>query len=175
MKIYTDDPNLPYKTTHLNSLQSKTQIDGLFAKWGIKKTAWNFDPDHNNVYVLFEIEENIEDKPMKVSAKVEAPVIWDHRTRNKAEQPNWNISMRVLFWFLKSHLEAAYLRQSSKTSAFLPYIVNKHDQTVSEILIPRLSDLEHLAALPVEQDNRKHVNTVEAECVAEPREKEEDY
>lgn len=36
MKIYSDDPILPYKTTKLKALYTKSEIDGLFAKWGVK-------------------------------------------------------------------------------------------------------------------------------------------
>ena len=36
MKIYVDDPNLPYKTTKLKALYPESEIDGLFAKWGVK-------------------------------------------------------------------------------------------------------------------------------------------
>ena len=32
MKIYTNDPNLPHKTTRLNALYTRAEVDGLFAK-----------------------------------------------------------------------------------------------------------------------------------------------
>ena len=117
MKIYRDDPNLPYKTTKLKALHTKSEIDGLFAKWGVKDVFWHWDPDHNDVFVLFKIVEEIEGVPLQVSAKVEAPPIWNHKTRSRAESVNWDISMRVMYWFIKSHLEAAYLLQSSNPPA----------------------------------------------------------
>ena len=148
-KIYSDDPNLPYKTTKLNALYTKAEIDGLFAKWQIRDVYWHYDPEHNEVFVQFKIVETVENVPVNVAAKVEAPTIWDHKTRNRAEAVNWNISMRVLYWFLKTHLEAAYLRQSSKTAAFLPYLVSSDGQTVlHEVLIPHLNQLDQLQALP---------------------------
>ena len=42
MKIYSDDPNLPYKTTKLKALYTKSEIDGLFAKWGVKDVYWHW-------------------------------------------------------------------------------------------------------------------------------------
>jgi hypothetical protein len=42
LKIYSDDPNLPYKTTKLNALYTKSEIDGLFAKWGVKDVYWHW-------------------------------------------------------------------------------------------------------------------------------------
>lgn len=163
MKIYTDDPHLPYKTTRLNALYTKAEIDGLFAKWGIKDVYWHWDPEHNDVYVMFKIREEIDGIPVNVSARVDCPVIWDHKTRNRAEAPNWNISMRVMYWYIKSHLEAAYLLQSSKTAAFLPDLSGKDEkQTLKDIVIPHISDIQKLAALPkapiiIEQEDETHV------------------
>ena len=109
MKIYSDDPNLPYKTTKLKALYTKSEIDGLFAKWGVKDVYWRWDLEGNDVYAIFKIKEEIDGYPVNVSARVECPVIWDHKTRAKAEEVNWNISLRVMYWYIKSHLEAAYL------------------------------------------------------------------
>jgi len=146
MKIYTDDPNLPYKTTKLNALHTKSEIDGLFARWGLKDTYWHWDPETNDVFIMFKIQEEINGIPVKVSARVECPTVWDHKTRAKAEQVNWNISMRVMFWYIKSHLEEAYLRQSSKVAAFLPDLIGKDEkQTLKDIIIPHLFELQNLA------------------------------
>ena len=158
MKIYSDDPNLPYKTTKLKALYTKSEIDGLFAKWGVKDVFWHWDPENNDVFVLFKIAEEIDGVPLQVSAKVEAPAIWDNKTRSKAESVNWDISMRVMYWFVKSHLEAAYLLQSSKTAAFLPYIASKDGAKVlKDIIIPRMNKVQQLVALP-EQTVRKVID-----------------
>ena len=148
MKIYSDDPNLPYKTTRLKALYTKSEVDGLFAKWGVKDVYWRWDPEHNDVFVLFKIAEEIDGLALQVSAKVEAPAIWDHKARSKAECVNWDISMRVMYWFIKSHLEAAYLLQSSKTAAFLPYIASSDgERTLKDVIIPRINELQRLDAL----------------------------
>jgi hypothetical protein len=155
LKIYSDDPNLPYKTTKLKAIYTRSEIDGLFAKWGVKDTYWRWDPDHADVFVQFKIAEDIDGKSIQVLAKVEAPAIWDHKTRTKAESVNWDISMRVMYWFIKSHLEAAYLLQSSKTAAFLPYISSGDgSHTLKDLVIPRLNELQHLAALPRESASK---------------------
>jgi hypothetical protein len=158
LKIYSDDPNLPYKTTKLKTLYTKSEIDGLFAKWGVKDVYWHRDPECIEVLVQFKKVEEIDGMPLQVSAKVEAPSIWDHRTRSKAECVNWDISMRVMYWFIKSHLEAAYLLQSSKTAAFLPYIASEDGQkTLKDLIIPRINVVQQLAALP-EQSARKVID-----------------
>jgi hypothetical protein len=148
LKIYTDDNNLPYKTTKLKALYTKSEIDGLFAKWGVKDVYWKWDPEANNIFVQFKIVETIDGSPMEVSAKVEAPMIWDRRTRSAAESVNWNISLRVMFWFIKSHLEAAYLLQSSKIAAFLPYIASNDGRVLKDYIIPKLNDVLSLPELP---------------------------
>ena len=156
MKIFSDDPNLPYKTTKLKALYTKSEIDGLFAKWGVKDDYWRWDPEHNDVFVQFKIEEEIDGLPLQVSVKVEAPSIWDHKTRSKAESVNWDISMSVMYWFVKSHLEAAYLLQSSKTAAFLPYIASNDGQkTLKDLIIPRMNEVQQLAVLPESPSARR--------------------
>jgi hypothetical protein len=108
--------------------------------------------------VQFKIVEEIDGMPLQVSAKVEAPAIWNHKTMSKAESVNWDISMRVMYWFIKSHLEAAYLLQSSKTAAFLPYIASKDgEKTLKDVIIPRMNELQQLAALP-EQPTQKVID-----------------
>ena len=149
MKIYSNDPNLPYKTTRLNALYTQSEINGIFARWGVKDVYWYWEPEANNVYVMFKINEEINEITINVSARVDCPVIWNHKTWNKAEDVNWNISMRVMYWYIKSHLEAAYLLQSSKTAAFLPDLAGKDEkQTLKDIIIPHLNDIQKIAALP---------------------------
>lgn len=165
MKIYSDDPNLLYKTIKLKALYTKSEIDGMFAKWGVKDVYWRWDPEHNDVFVQFKIVEEIDGIPIQVSTKVDAPAIWDHKTRSKAESINWNISMRVMYWFIKSHLESAYLLQSSKTAAFLPYITSKEGgRVLKDVIIPRMSEVQQLSALPEKLDARKVID-VESEEV----------
>ena len=149
MRIYSDAPNLLYKTTKLKAVYTRSEIDDLFAKWDVKDVYWRWDPEHNDVFVQFEIVEDIKGLEMRVPAKVEAPQVWDHRTRSKAECVNWDISMRVMYWFIRSRLEAAYLLQSSKAAAFLPYIATKDgSHTIKDLIIPRLGELQRLLALP---------------------------
>ena len=144
MKIYTDDPALPYKTTKLNALYTKSAIDGILAKWGIKDVYWRWDPDHNEVFIQFKIVETVDSHPMNVTAKVEAPSVWER----KKEKINWNISLRVMYWYIKSQLESTYLMQSSKIAAFLPYITSNDGRVLKDVVIPRLNEVQQLVSLP---------------------------
>ena len=149
MKIYTHDRHVPYKTTKIDPMSSKADIDGILARWGIKKVAWTWDPENNEVYVQFQIEEVVDGRKVTPVIRVEPPRIWNKATRKRREGINWNVSMRVMVWYIKTHLEQAYLTQSSKTTEFLPYIDLSTEEggkkLLKDVLIP---DLGMLKALP---------------------------
>ncbi len=73
MKILSDDPVFPYKTTKLKAFYTKSEIDGLFAKRGIKDTHWLWDPEHYEVFVQFKIVEKIDEVLLEVSARLRRP------------------------------------------------------------------------------------------------------
>lgn len=149
-------------------MQTRAEIDGLLARWGIKDSHWHWDPEHNQVFLQFKLSETIENVPVSSVIKVEAPAIWDKKTRNRVEELNWRLSLRVLWWFLKSHLEAAYLRQSDKTTAFLPYISSADgSKTLRDVIIPRLSKqgIPELDILPEQEVSKDKV--VDAEIIEE--------
>jgi hypothetical protein len=169
MKIYTDDRLTPYRTTRiLNPLSSKADIDGLLAKYGIKKSAWEWDPENSKVALTFQINEVVNERTVKPVVRIEAPTIWDKGNRNRHEAINWAVSMRVMWWFIKSHLEMAYLLQSSKTTEFLPFIqINESGQTVKDVLVPRIEELKHLAALPEPKKDEDKIIDVQKNEVLE--------
>lgn len=139
MKIYTSDPVCPYKATKINPFQTRAEIEGLLARWGIKKTAWDFDPDNDLVILHFQFTENIHGVNLNPIMKIEPPHIWDKGNRNKKEKINWMVSLRVLYWYLKTHLEYIYLGQSEKTMGLLPYVETPDGKTLKDMLLPRLT------------------------------------
>lgn len=145
-KIYTDDRNVPYKTTRLSALQSRSEIDGILAKFGIKFSGWCWEPEKNNIYVSFSITEKIEGETVNVSVKVAAPLIYNRTGSNKG-QINWAVSLRTMYWLIKANLETAYLWNTSRTAIFLPNLLNEQGQTFSQLLVPQLRG-SRFAALP---------------------------
>jgi hypothetical protein len=119
-KIFDDDPLVPYKNTSISAQTTRSEIDGLLARWGVKDNGWHWELENGDVYVGFQLKEVVEGKEIRPFIKVQAPLIYHKKTKAKPESINWNVSLRVLFWYLKSHLEAAYLRGSSKAEEFLP-------------------------------------------------------
>ena len=56
--------------------------------------------------------------------------------------------MRAMWWFIKTHLEMAYVMQSEKTVAFLPWITSSDGKhTLKDTILYRLSELQDLPAL----------------------------
>jgi hypothetical protein len=147
-KIYNDDPNVPYKSTELAPKQSRMEIEGILAKYGIKDTAWRWDPENNEIFVGFSILEDIAGQAVSSYVKVYAPLIWKHhKAGHQKEEVDWRISLRVMFWFIKSSLEVSFLWHIKRSAAFLPFLRNTADQPMAEVLISRLKDLQVMPAL----------------------------
>lgn len=151
MKIYSDDPLVHYKNSTINPERTRNEIDGLLAEWQVKDTAWHWDPTHNDIWVGFKLEEKINDAFVYVGVKAICPIVWD-RAKPRArppqpEQVNLRVSMRALWWFLKTHLEMAYVMQSEKIRAFLPYIATSDGKTLADVIMPKLGRISELEAL----------------------------
>lgn len=147
-KIYTDDPLIKYASTSIPADRTKHEIDGVLAEYEVKDIYWHYDPDHNSVYVMFKIEETINDMPMLNSARVDCPTIWDRAKPRghppKLEAINWDVSMRAMYHFVYTHLNAAYAMQSSKTVAFLGYIQDGNGKQLKDVILPRLKEYQAL-------------------------------
>ena len=138
MKIYDTDPLVPYKGTIINAQRTKSQIDGLLAEWGIRDVAWHWDLPNGEVFVMFQFKETYQKQEISPTVRVDCPIIWKKASKRRAEQVNWDVSMRVLYWYLKSHLESSYLLQSSKTTEMLPYIQDKSGRQLKDLIVSEL-------------------------------------
>lgn len=150
-KLYASDPDIPYRTTKIPPLRTKADIDGILARWGITKVAWEFDLDRGIVKLHFELPpEKFQDQTISPVVRLEPPRIWNKRSRTKAESVNWQVSMRIFHWFIKDTLAMTYAMQSQKAVAFLPHIQTSEDATVKDVVLSRLQQLKALKALPEE-------------------------
>lgn len=154
-KIYDSDTVVPYKNTTIKPEVTKMEIDGLLARWGIKDSGWRWDIANNDVFVTFQIHETLPDgKQVAPVIMIAPPRIWTKATRrNPKDAINWACSMRVMYWYVKSHLEMAYLMSSSKTTEFLPYIQVQmptgESKGLGELLLPNVDKAALMAkALP---------------------------
>ena len=172
MKIYSDDPLVHYATTELSPERTQQQINGILAEYGVKKVAWNFDIPRE-VWVLFDIVETIEDVPIKVAVKVVCPTIWDpvrpraHDPSKRLEGINWKISMRAMYWYIKTHLETAYAMQSTKTVAFLGFIQSADpNKTLKDYILPQLKRFAQLEVRPAPRPGPEEHIVLEPEVIA---------
>lgn len=149
-KIYSDDPLIHYKRSTISPNRTKVEIDALLGFFGVGDDVhWHivgsldpWKPSDNNVYVEFIIEEMINNIRVNLPVRIDCPTIWNKGTSRTSEQINWTISMRELWWFLKSHLEMAYVMRSSRVVAFLPYIGHEKGHQVKDLIIPKLGRSE---------------------------------
>lgn len=152
MKIYSDDPLVHYKNSTIASERTKAEIDGILAEWAVKDTHWHWDPTHNDIYVQFKIEDKVQDQPVLAVVKVQCPIVWDKESSRsrppRTEQVNLKVSMRAMHWFIKTHLEMAYVMQSDKIRAFLSHVKINETQELGDLIIPRLEKIQELTALP---------------------------
>lgn len=158
-KIYTDDPLIKFSGTTVPAMRSKQLTDAVLAEYQVKDVWWHYDPPRE-VWVSFKIVEVIKDIPVDVAVRIECPTIWDKaqtkRHPYKEEKINWDVSMRAMYHFIYTHLNAAYAMQSSNTVAFLGYIqTSKEGQVLKDILIPKLNNL------PALEKKEEYVETLE--------------
>lgn len=150
IKIYTDDPKVKYATTTVAPERTKQLIDEKLREYGTYDIAWHWRPELNDVFVMFTIEEIIDDTPAKVTAKVVMPCLWDKGNRNaripekRVEKINLASSMRTMFWYIKSQLEVSYAMQSSRVAAFLPDLITQNGNRYFDNLKNRLDQFPAL-------------------------------
>lgn len=144
IKIYSDDPLVHYAHTNLPPARTKQQIDGILAEYGVTVVTWSFDIPRE-VYVIFWFEDKVEGRLTKIPAKIACPTIWNrarpraHTPEARTEQIDWKTSMRVMFWFIKTHLETAYAMQSGNVVGFLPFLMGSNQKLLKDYLLPQLN------------------------------------
>ena len=159
MKIYDVDPVVPYKATHINPQETKAEIDGLLARWGIRQVYWDWQPENGKVDLIFKVPETF--GGTQPSVKLSPPIIWAKCNRKRREEINWSVSMRCLYWSLKATLEWIYLAQFDKTTGFLPFLVASDGKTqLKDIILPRLGHVSELAALPSNDEEKRNLAKV---------------
>ena len=154
-KVYTDDPLIKYTNTKVKADRTKQLIDGVLAEYQVKDVWWHYDIPHE-AWVKFKIEETINGVPISVGVRVDCPTIWDRaRTKRRPltpEQINWDISMRAMYHFIYTHLNAAHAMQSGKAIAFLGYIVSGDRTQLKDLVLPELARLKKYAALTEQKE-----------------------
>lgn len=156
VKIFSDDPKVHYVTTTISPERTRDEISEILRAYDTSDIWWHWKPEQNDVFVGFKIEEIIDGIPALVSVKVVMPTIWDKanpRSPNRErriEQINLKVSMRAMFWYIKTHLETAYAMQSSRVAAFLPDLVTRRGTRYFDEMKRRLDEFK---ALPEQRES----------------------
>ena len=153
-KIYSKDA--PYSSTKVSVEKSKSDIDNILRKYGVKKIAWEFDPEHDDIELHFQYEEEIEGQKVMPVIALRPPEIWKtvrgyskkHQKYIKAQTIYWTQSMRCLYWYIKSHLEMTKLGYS-KSQEFLPHVAlhlpDGTEMKLGDVILPRLNRANQIA------------------------------
>ena len=146
----------PYKGTKVSVDKTKNEIDNILRKYGVKKIAWDFDPEHDDVGVHFQFEEQIDGKTVMPVISLKPPEIWKrvrvyskkHSKYLTTETIYWPQAMRCLFWYIKSHLEMTKLGYT-KSQEFLPHVAlhlpDGTEMKLGDVILPRLHKVNQIA------------------------------
>lgn len=153
MKVYDTDPLVPYKSTNINAARSKQMIEGTLAEYGIIDYGWRWHPKDNHVILFFGIDETLNGKRVTNRVRIEAPLIYHKATKKTSEYVNWDVSLRVVYWYVLTHLQASYVLGRTRLEEFLPNVVlslkDGSERRLGEVLAVNGHDLETMAkALP---------------------------
>ena len=149
-KIYTDDEKVKYVKTTVAPERTRDDISEVLRQYDTSLIAWQWKPEVNDVYVMFQIEEILDGIPVKVGAKVYMPIIWDKAVsrspdpKRRVEHVNLKVSMRAMFWYIKANMENAYVMQSSRISAFLSDTIQPNGKRMFDNLKKRLDQFQAL-------------------------------
>jgi hypothetical protein len=164
LKIYTDDPLVHYTKSAIPPERTKQEIDALLRAYDADLITWRYKPEFNDIFVGFTIEEVLDGIHIRIPVKVQCPIVWNrgvaraHTPERRVEQPNILVSMRAMLYYIKSHLNCAYLTQSGRVRAFLPDIVTDGQGTT--LFEQMKGNLDKYNALEFKQEVQSKVEII---------------
>lgn len=109
----------PYDRTEVTVIKSQNDIQQLLLEYGAEGIQWIVFRD-DLPRLAFIIEANINGTRKKVGVQIDAPII---RPKNSPQGINYKQSMRVMYWYVKSKLEAVAYGVKTFEKEFLDDIV----------------------------------------------------
>lgn len=142
----------PFGNTAIDPEKSRMEIDRLLQDFGAEAVQWTTDWKNSRVNLKFILETEINGVKKKVGVDIN-PAIFasEHRSYNpklgkseKVVAPNWAQSMRLLYWWLKSKLEAVAYGMVSAEQEFLSQVMTQlptgERGTVGQLYIKDLAE-----------------------------------
>lgn len=172
----------PYASTEIDPDDTRGEIDKLLRSYGVQKIVWATDYSTNDVRLMFDVEVEIEGIKKTINVLIQPPLILKktkiyNAKRGITEQqniPNWPQSMRIMFWYIKSKLEAVSYGLVSAEQEFLSQVMYRlgdgSTETVGESMKRLIAD-NGLAKLPALEDKdtptERVINAKSVEVVVE--------
>lgn len=123
----------PFANTAIDPDKSRSEIDNMLQDFGCEAVNWTTDWKNNKVELKFVMTTEIEGVQRKFLVDITPPTFASkHRSWNKLTgrneevyAPNFAQSMRLLFWWLKSKLEAVTYGLSTAENEFLSQVMTQ--------------------------------------------------
>ena len=152
----------PYQGTKADAVKTEMQIMALLRKFGASGIQWTEYQGNRDLKFIIEVE--LKGVRKEIMVKVEPPLFlenrrtWNQKTgrHDIVKAPNYAQSMRLLYWYLKSKLEAVAYGLVSAEQEFLSQVLIKlprGETTVGEMIAHRVFDdsIKQLASPEVTQ------------------------
>lgn len=103
----------PYWDTGIPSGRTKADIDEMLREFGAKALRWTETSDSMQFKEMpileFLLEVEMRGVKKQIGVRIQAPLLAGPKGRgySKIFKPNMNASMRLLYWYLKSRMEAS--------------------------------------------------------------------
>lgn len=122
---------IPYSDTVIPYARSKADIEGLLKVYEAKAVRWTEDfADPNSLPILeFIMEVEVRGVKRQLGFRMQPPVLMHHKRINtqyglrSANIPNKDASLRLMWWYLKSKLEAVSYDLQSFEKEFLSHVI----------------------------------------------------
>lgn len=140
----------PYAGTQVDAYNSQVKITKLLESFGIEGVQWTTLFREGKVELRFPIETEIDGVKKNFMVKLQPPSLKEkHRTYDPVkgrhvveEAPNWSQSMRLLYWYVKSKIEAIAYGLVSAEEEFLSDIVyalpDGQESTIGKIITKKV-------------------------------------
>ncbi len=134
----------PYYDTVIPARQTQVQITKMLYEEGCEATRWTEEDKGESIMLEFIWKIPTEEGKKSFAFRVSPPLMhkWVGRGHARHQVPNPNAAMRLLWWYLKSKLEAVKHGLVTVEEEFMQAIVlplpGGRDATMGEVVLPQI-------------------------------------